>query len=75
MKNNKLTKDMKHDIAYTMYNVYHSKKMEYWREFMPEIKHWCPVVTQMLHWSENQILSNIIDSHWFRHYVLHRTYH
>ena len=45
MKNTKLTKDMKHDIAYTMYNVYHSKKMEYWREFMPEIKHWCPVVT------------------------------
>ena len=27
MKNTKLTKDMKHNIAHAMYNVYHNKKV------------------------------------------------
>ena len=30
MKNTKLTKDMKHNIAYAMYNVYRSKKNIGW---------------------------------------------
>lgn len=32
MKNTKLTKDMKHNIARAMYDVYHNKTMEYWWE-------------------------------------------
>ena len=38
MKNTKLTKDMKHNIARAMYDVYHNKTMEYWWEFVQEIK-------------------------------------
>lgn len=74
MKNIKLTKDMKHEIAYAMYNVYHSKRVNYWCEFIPEIKSYCPMVTQVLHWSYNQIKSNITDSDWFKHYILTKEY-
>ena len=70
MKNTKLTKDMKHEIARAMYNVYHNQPMEYWWEFVHEIKVGCPVVTQVLHWSDNKISINITDSKCFRHYVL-----
>lgn len=70
MKNTKLTKDMKHEIARAMYNVYHNQPMKYWWEFIREIKVGCPVVTQALHWSYNQILINITDSEWFRNYII-----
>lgn len=70
MKNTTLTKDMKHNIAYAMYNLYHSKNLSYWSEFIPEIQSYCPVVTQVLHWNINKISSNITDSKWFRSYVL-----
>lgn len=71
MKNTTLTKDMKHNIAHAMYNVYHNKKsMEYWREFVQEIQVGCPVVTQVLHWNINKISSNITDAKWFRNYIL-----
>lgn len=69
MKNTKLTKNMKHAIARTMYNVYHNQHMEFWWEFVQEIKVGCPVVTQVLHWSDNKISINIIDSKWFRNYI------
>ena len=74
MKNTKLTKDMKHEIAYAMYNVYHSKRVNYWYEFIPEIKSYCPMVTQVLYWSYNQIKNNITDSDWFKHYILTKEY-
>lgn len=74
MKNIKLTKDMKHEIAYAMYNVYHSKRVNYWYEFIPEIKSYCPIVTQVLHWNYNQIKNNITDSDWFKHYILTKEY-
>lgn len=74
MKNTKLTKDMKHEIARAMYNVHHNQPMKYWREFVQEIKVGCPVVTQVLHWSRNQIESNITDSKWFRNYILREEY-
>ena len=45
MKNTKLTKDMKYEIAYAMYNVYHSKSISYWSEFISEIQSYCPMVT------------------------------
>lgn len=70
MKNTKLTKDMKHEIARTMYNVYHNQHMAFWWEFIQEIKVGCPVVTQVLHWSDNKISIYITDSEWFRNYVL-----
>lgn len=70
MKNTTLTKDMKYNIARAMYNVYQNKTMEYWWEFVQEIKVGCPVVTQVLHWNINKISSNITDSKWFRSYVL-----
>ena len=70
MKNTKLTKDMKHEIAREMYNVYHNQHMAFWWEFVQEIKVGCPVVTQVLHWSDNKISINITDSKWFRNYVL-----
>lgn len=70
MKNTKLTKNMKHAIARKMYNVYHNQPMEFWWEFVQEIKVGCPVVTQVLHWSDNKISINITDSKWFRNYVL-----
>lgn len=70
MKNTKLTKDMKHNIAREMYNVYHNQPMEYWWEFVHEIKVGCPVVTQVLHWSDNKISINITASKWFRNYIL-----
>lgn len=75
MKNTKLTKDMKHNIAHAMYNVYQNKIMEYWWEFVQEIKVGCPVVTQVLHWSDNKISINITSSKWFRNYVLREEYH
>lgn len=74
MKNTKLTKDMKYEIAYAMYNLYHSKNLNYWNEFVSEIQSYCPMVTQVLHWSRNQIESNITDSDWFRYYVLTKEY-
>lgn len=74
MKNTKLTKDMKHNIARAMYDVYHNKTMEYWWEFVQEIKVGCPVVTQVLHWSDNKISINITDSKWFRNYILRGEY-
>lgn len=75
MKNTKLTKDMKHNIAHAMYDVYHSKTINYWHEFIPVIQSCCPVVTQALHWNVNQIENNITDFTWFRHYVLAHRYH
>ena len=74
MKNTKLTKDMKYESAYAMYNVYHSKSISYWSEFISEIQSYCPMVTQVLHWSRNQIESNITDSDWFKHYILTKEY-
>ena len=74
MKNTKLTKDMKHEIARAMYNVYHSQPMEFWWEFVQEIMVGCPVVTQVLHWNDNKISINITDSKWFRNYVLREEY-
>lgn len=74
MKNTKLTKDMKHEIARAMYNMYHNQPMKYWWEFVHEIKVGCPVVTQVLHWSDNKISINITDSKWFRNYVLREEY-
>lgn len=74
MKNTKLTKDTKHNIARAMYDVYHDKNMDYWHEFIPVIQSCCHVVTQVLHWSNNQIEHNITDSNWFRHYILTREY-
>lgn len=70
MKNTKLTKDMKHEIARKMYNVYHNQPIKFWWEFVREIKVGCPVVTQVLHWSYNQISINITDSEWFRNYII-----
>ena len=76
MKNTKLTKDMKHNIAYAMYNVYHSNKnMGYWWEFIPEIQSCFPIVTQVLHWGNNKIENNITDTRWFRNYVLSQRYY
>lgn len=76
MKNTKLTKNMKHDIARKMYDVYRNKKnMEYWWEFVPEIQSYCPMVTQVLHYDCNQIENNIVYSQWFRHYVTRHIYH
>lgn len=69
MKNTKLTKNMKHDIAHKMYDVYQSKTIIRWREFIPEIQSYCPMVTQVLHYGYNQIENNITDSNWFRCYV------
>ena len=75
MKNTKLTKDMKHNIAYAMYNVYLSKKnIGWWTEFIPEIESCCPVITQVLHWNNIKIQHNITDSAWFRNYVLSGKY-
>lgn len=69
MKNTKLTKNMKNDIAYAMYQIYRSKKMEYWWEFIPDIQSCCPVVTELLHWNADKIESHIVNSRWFRSYI------
>lgn len=75
MKNTKLTKNMKHDIAHKMYDVHHSKAITMWREFIPEIQSYCPMVTQVLHYGYNQIENNITDYNWFRDYITTGKYH
>lgn len=75
MKNTTLTKNMKHDIAHRMYDVYHSQAITEWWEFIQAIQIHCPMVTQVLHWGHNQIKNNIVCSQWFRHYVTRHIYH
>lgn len=69
MKNTKLTKDMKHNIAYAMYQMYQRKEMECWWEFIPEVQACCHVVTEILHWDADKIESHIVNSRWFRTYI------
>lgn len=75
MKNTKLTKHLKRNIAKSMYDTYRCKDLTYWNEFISEIKFYHPFVTETLHWENWQIESNIIDKNWFRSYIHRQTFY
>lgn len=75
MKNTKLTKHMKHNIAKDMRFVYHDKNLTYWYEFASWIAYYHPSLTHVLHWDTTDIQVKITDTRWFRNYVLTERYH
>ena len=75
MKNTKLTKHLKRNIAKNMYSVYHYKDLTWWNEFISEIKFYYPFVTKILKWNDMDIETEIIDMSWFRNYIHRQTFY
>lgn len=75
MKNTKLTKHIKYNIAKSMYDTHVQKNLAWWSEFVPEIKLYHPFITKTLNWDDADIEEKIIDTRWFRHYIRSQRYY
>lgn len=75
MKNTKLTKHIKYNIAESMYYIRWQKNLSWWDEFISQIKLYHPFITETLHWNDADIEEKIIDKRWFRHYIRSQRYY
>lgn len=74
MKNTKLTKHIKYNIAQSMYDTHIQKNLAWWSEFVPEIQFYHPFITKTLNWDETDIEQNIVYQNWFQNYIHRQTF-